>query len=174
MSALKFLRRRAGSWSTAAGEFIWICGLFSLISLAGCNGPPSRSLVDVTGTLQKCPPSPNCVCSEATDPDHAIEPIRVVGPPEEAFKKARDVIRGWNRCSIVRFDSDFLHAECKSAVFRFVDDLELELKPDRHEIAVRSASRVGHSDFGVNRRRVERLREALIQAGFATPEAQPQ
>ncbi|MCH2186741.1 DUF1499 domain-containing protein [Myxococcota bacterium] len=128
----------------------------------------------MTGPLRDCPPSPNCVCSEATDPAHAIEPIRIIGPPEVAFQKARDVIRGWKRCSVVRFDPEFLLAECKSAVFRFVDDLELDLKPDRREIAVRSASRVGHSDFGVNRRRVERLREALIQAGVAAPKAESQ
>ena len=121
----------------------------------------------MAGPLRDCPPSPNCVCSEATDPGHSIEPIRVIGPPEVAFQKARDVISGWKRCSVVRFDRDFLHAECKSAIFRFVDDLELNLQPADQEIAVRSASRVGHSDFGVNRRRVERLRDALIQAGLA-------
>ncbi len=62
-----------------------------------------------------------------------------------------------------RVTDDYLHAECSSAVFGFVDDLELHLRPAEKLIAVRSASRVGHSDFGVNRKRVEQLRSLLIK-----------
>jgi uncharacterized protein (DUF1499 family) len=59
----------------------------------------------------------------------------------------------------------YLHAEVKSRVFRFVDDLELLLDPASGVVGIRSASRVGYSDLGVNRRRVETLRQQLIQAG---------
>jgi len=60
---------------------------------------------------------------------------------------------------------DYLHAECSSAFFGFVDDLELHLRPGQGTIAVRSAARLGHSDFGVNRKRVEKLRSLLTQQG---------
>jgi hypothetical protein len=61
---------------------------------------------------------------------------------------------------------DYLHAECSSAFFGFVDDLELHLRPSQNLIAVRSAARLGHGDFGVNRRRVENLRSLLINQGM--------
>ncbi len=70
------------------------------------------------------------------------------------------------RVSIVTQKSDYLHAEARSLVFRFVDDLELHLRADEGFIAVRSASRLGRSDFGVNRRRVEALRSALRARGL--------
>jgi uncharacterized protein (DUF1499 family) len=69
------------------------------------------------------------------------------------------------RTEIASQTDTYLHAECRSLVFRFVDDLELELRPGDGIIAVRSASRKGHSDFGVNRRRVEDLRERLRSRG---------
>jgi uncharacterized protein (DUF1499 family) len=66
---------------------------------------------------------------------------------------------------IVTDSAGYLHAECESAVFGFVDDLELHLRPDEGVIAVRSASRLGYSDVGANRRRVERLRAMLTRLG---------
>jgi uncharacterized protein (DUF1499 family) len=60
----------------------------------------------------------------------------------------------------------YLHAECRSALFGFVDDLELHLRVSEGVIAVRSASRLGYSDLGVNRRRVEILRTSLINRGM--------
>ncbi|MDX1765264.1 MAG: DUF1499 domain-containing protein, partial [bacterium] len=67
--------------------------------------------------------------------------------------------------TVVEETTDYLHAECTSALFRFVDDLEFHLRPSTHTLAVRSASRVGYSDLGVNRRRVEKLRKRLRQRG---------
>ena len=135
--------------------------------ILACGAGQPKNGLEMTGVLRECPSSPNCVCSDAQDEVHAIAPIQITGSPEAAFEKARDIIRGWKRCQVIQFEPNFLHAECKSAVLRFVDDLELVLRANRHEIAVRSASRVGYSDFGVNRRRVERLRSALIEAGVA-------
>ena len=69
------------------------------------------------------------------------------------------------RTRIVTETDDYLHAECRSAFFGFVDDLELHLRPTQGIIAVRSAARLGHSDFGVNRKRVENLRALLHRQG---------
>ena len=143
------------------------CAILWAVMVLGCGAGHPKSGLEMTGVLRTCPSSPNCVCSDAQDEVHAIAPIQITGSPEAAFEKARDIIRGWKRCQVIQFEPNFLHAECRSAILRFVDDLELVLHANRHEIAVRSASRVGYSDFGVNRRRVERLRSALIEAGVA-------
>jgi uncharacterized protein (DUF1499 family) len=68
--------------------------------------------------------------------------------------------------SVVEETANYLHAECASALFGFVDDLELHLRESNNIVAIRSASRVGYSDLGVNRRRVEGLREALRARGI--------
>jgi uncharacterized protein (DUF1499 family) len=85
--------------------------------------------------------------------------------PAEAWRSAREVVMELPRTRIVKDKEDYLHAECRSAVFGFVDDLELQLRASERIIAVRSASRLGYSDLGVNRRRVEALRESLTGRG---------
>jgi uncharacterized protein (DUF1499 family) len=75
------------------------------------------------------------------------------------------------RTRIVTDAEGYLHAECRSALLGFVDDLELHLRPADAQIAVRSASRLGYSDMGVNRRRVEALRAALAARGVIRSDA---
>jgi uncharacterized protein (DUF1499 family) len=113
------------------------------------------------GRLAACPESPNCVCSQDDDARHAIEPIRFDGSPEEAWARLQEVLAAWPRTRIVRTTQDYLHAECWSLIFRFVDDVEFQLDAAAKVIHVRSASRVGRSDMGVNRRRVEDIRKAF-------------
>lgn len=69
------------------------------------------------------------------------------------------------RTRIAHADGTNLHVECRSRLFRFVDDFELELRPGEGIVAVRSASRLGYTDLGVNRRRVEALRAELTKRG---------
>jgi len=135
----------------------------------GCHGTRPADLGEVAGALRACPPSPNCVSSDAHDADHAVAPIRITAPPEQAWAAAVRIVSGWDRTELVRSEAGYLHVECTSALMRFVDDLELVLRPAREEIAVRSASRLGYSDLGANRRRVERLRAELVEAGVAAP-----
>lgn len=116
--------------------------------------------------LAPCPDSPNCVSSDATDAAHHVEPLRIVGNVDEAWRAARSIVDDWPRTRRVSEAGHYAHYECRTALFRFVDDLELELRPDQGLIAVRSASRLGYSDLGVNRRRVERLRSALEGRGL--------
>lgn len=85
--------------------------------------------------------------------------------PGEGWRAARTAIDGLPRTQIVSSTDEYLHVECRSAVFGFVDDLELHLRPQEKLIAVRSAARLGHSDFGVNRKRVEGLRAVLRERG---------
>ena len=85
--------------------------------------------------------------------------------PTDGWSQLTDTVSALPRTTIVSESEDYLHAECKSLIFRFVDDLEFHLRPDEQLIAVRSASRLGYSDLGANRRRVEQIRNALREQG---------
>jgi len=140
-------------------------GIFTM-PLFSCSGTrPNLGIRD--GRLAACPGSPNCVSSDAADNAHAVAPFQLTSSPQEGWRALRIVIDGLPRATIISSLDDYLHVECTSAVFGFVDDLELHLRPSEKLIAVRSASRLGRSDFGVNRKRVEQLRSLLIKQGVA-------
>jgi uncharacterized protein (DUF1499 family) len=113
--------------------------------------------------ISGCPSSPNCVSSLASDEDHRIEPVPFDGTPEAAWDLLKRAIGAEPRTHIVeeRQDQWYLRAEATSLIFRFIDDVEFQLDPEQKVLHLRSASRVGYWDLGVNRRRIERLRAAL-------------
>ena len=122
------------------------------------------SAADNTPTpLAPCPDSPNCVSSLAPDSDreHYIAPFSFSGDPAAAWQRLRTAVLAEKRVTIVQERKGYLHAEMRSLIFRFVDDVEFSLAADADLINVRSASRMGYSDFGVNRKRVERIRAAF-------------
>jgi len=114
--------------------------------------------------LPPCPSSPNCVSSQATDADHAIAPFKIVGNIEEAWTALKKALISQSRTVITDETGNALHAQATSLVFRFVDDIDAILDTDARLIHIRSASRTGYGDFGVNRKRVEMLRSQLQQA----------
>jgi len=145
-----------------------ICPLFCwmmTMSLFSCSGTKPTNLGIRDGRLAGCPASPNCVSSDVADAGHAIAPFQLMIPPIDAWRALRSVVDELPRIKIVTSTDDYLHVECSSALFGFVDDLELHLRPVEQLIAVRSAARLGHSDLGVNRKRVEGLRRQLRQRG---------
>jgi uncharacterized protein (DUF1499 family) len=111
------------------------------------------------GHLSPCPDSPNCVSSRADDAGHRTEPIPFKGSPDGAVAQLKAAIQNIPRMQIVSEAGDYLHAEATSLLFRFVDDVEFLVDREAKVIHVRSASRVGHSDLGANRARVERIRQ---------------
>lgn len=114
------------------------------------------------GTFLPCPDSPNCVSSMTEDADHSIEPISYTNMTrDEAVLLLVKVIEMETNSIITFSDDSYLHAEFRSKVFRFVDDVEFYFPPDEQIIHVKSAARVGYSDMGVNRKRVEHLREVF-------------
>jgi uncharacterized protein (DUF1499 family) len=117
------------------------------------------------GALAPCPASPNCVSSAASDAPHAVEAFALTAPPDAAWRAVREALAELPRTTVVAESADRLRAESRSALFGFVDDLELQLHASQQRVEVRSASRVGYSDLGVNRRRVERLRAMLRARG---------
>jgi uncharacterized protein (DUF1499 family) len=87
-----------------------------------------------------------------------VDPIPYRGSADEARKDLLSVLSSMKRTKVVADNGIYLHAECTSAVFRFVDDIEFYIDDRKKMIQVKSASRVGHSDMGVNRKRVEKIR----------------
>ena len=136
--------------------------VLSAMPLFSCAGKRPSSLGVKNGLLAPCPSSPNCVSSDAGDGEHHVTHFLLALAPEKAWPVARELVSGPPRTHIVTERADYLHAEGRSFLFGFVDDLELQLRPGEGIVAVRSASRLGYSDFGVNRRRIEDLRASLI------------
>ncbi|MFH7027983.1 MAG: DUF1499 domain-containing protein [Heteroscytonema crispum UTEX LB 1556] len=110
------------------------------------------------GKLAPCPNSPNCVSSQSTDALHTIEPLTYNSNPEKAIANLKSVIQSLPRTKIITESKDYLYAEFKSALMGFVDDVEFYLDRNANVIHVRSASRLGQSDLGVNRKRIETIR----------------
>ena len=136
------------------------------VALASCAGTRPAGLGVGPSGLAPCPSSPNCVSSAATDAGHRVPPFEFAVAPAEAWRAARDAVAALPRTRIVTETQTYLHAECGSRLLGFVDDLELHLHGEEKAIAVRSASRLGYSDLGVNRKRVLELRAALVKSGI--------
>ena len=127
------------------------------LSAASCRAG-SVGLVD--GRLQDCPSSPNCVSSEPTEREEArIAPLEFEGDPDAALSSLLAFLEGEPRVRIEETTGDYVHAVFISRIFRFRDDVEFRLDRDAGLLHVRSASRVGYSDLGANRNRIESLRE---------------
>ena len=116
------------------------------------------------GNLKAMPSSPNAVSSQATDA-HQIEPLAYKGAQEQAMKALKAIIEGAPNTRIVETKPDYLYVEYASLLLGFVDDVEFYFPPNAKIIHVRSASRLGYSDLGVNRKRIEAIRAGLVQAG---------
>jgi len=128
---------------------------FSLFS----KKPDNLGVAD--GRLAPCPATPNCVCTHDTDSVHGSRPLEYSDDPEEAWARLKAVLAKQPRCKVVIDDGDYLHAEFTSLLFRYVDDVEFQLDSVGKVIHFRSASRAGRSDLGVNRARMEAIREAF-------------
>lgn len=116
--------------------------------------------------LAPCPKTPNCVSTQAPEgSSKRMDPIPYTGPLAQARQRMLQVLRDHPRTRIVQEDPDYLKAECRSRIFRFVDDVELLFDDGAKRIHFRSASRLGRKDFGVNRKRMETIRAAFLTAG---------
>ena len=144
---------------------IAVTGLIPVVLLAGISMFSRRpdNLGVHNGQLAACPDSPNCVSSRASDAEHRIEPIPFSGDRSEVAATLKRVIASFPRTMIVSETGDYLHAEFRSALFRFVDDVEFQIDDDAKLIHCRSASRVGYGDMGVNRQRMNAIRAAMVQ-----------
>lgn len=114
--------------------------------------------------LAPCPDRPNCVSTESDDPRHRMRPIPFHGDPAFALERMAALIAAWPRATIRHREPGWLHAEFRSRVFGFVDDVDVVADPAAGVLRFRSASRLGRWDLGVNRRRMKRLARAFRAA----------
>ena len=131
----------------------------AILSLAVLSNMAARptNLGATNGHLAECPATPNCVSSQTEREDRRMPPWAFSGDPQAAFERLRQAVEAVPRTHVVSASGGYLHVECTSAFFRFVDDVEFLVDPSQSVIHFRSASRVGRSDFGVNRRRMKAL-----------------
>ena len=113
------------------------------------------------GQLVPCPSTPNCVNSQSKDAEHSIKPLTYNSMPTQAMADLKGVIQNLERTKIITETENYLYAEFTSALMGFVDDVEFLLDDSANVIHVRSASRLGQSDLGVNRKRIETIRAKL-------------
>lgn len=118
-----------------------------------------KNLGVTDGRLAPCKRTPNCVSSQvdAADREHYISPIAFRG----SMSDLRRAVESMERATVIKAERDYLYAEYRTRLLRYVDDLELYYDPTQGVVHVRSASRLGRRDFGVNRKRVEALRRAI-------------
>lgn len=128
-----------------------------------CSGNRTGHHNTESSVFLNCPDTPNCVSSLAKNPKYLVEPFKVKNDVQSSWDMVQKTVDSLPRTKIVSADNRNIHAECRSMIFRFVDDLVLHLTSSNDIIHIRSASRIGYSDFGVNRRRVENLRKILRQ-----------
>ncbi len=140
-------------------------GIALSVIIGGCSGVRPANLGVKDGRLAPCPASPNCVSSQSRDPEHAIAPLSYTTSTPRAMADLKKVILGMKRAKIVEERDSYIHAEFTSALWRFVDDVEFYFNDGAKVIHVRSASRLGKSDFGVNRKRVEEIRAIWRASG---------
>ena len=137
--------------------------IFVLILLANCSGTQPILI----GQFPPCPDKPNCVSSKSSLSLHKIAPLTYKGNSKDAREILLGIINSMPRTQISMDNDDFIHVEFTSNIFRFVDDVEFYFESPG-TIHFRSASRVGHSDMGVNRDRMEEIRRLFIQTSQDT------
>ena len=114
-----------------------------------------------SGQLAPCPSTPNCVSSQSENAQNKIEPLTYNSSPQEVIANLKTVIESLPKTKIITETENYLYAEFTSALMGFVDDVEFYLDEGAKTIHVRSASRLGQSDLGVNRKRIETIRTKL-------------
>lgn len=113
------------------------------------------------GYLSPCPDSPNCVVSQNAERTHTISPIVYHTDLATARENLLKVLSVLPRTEVIEQTDNYIRAQSKSRIFKFIDDVEFYFPSDEKVIHLRSASRVGESDLGVNRRRLEQIRLAM-------------
>ncbi|MCJ7772313.1 MAG: DUF1499 domain-containing protein, partial [Desulfobacterales bacterium] len=132
------------------------------LSIISCASQPPVTIGLRDGKLTPCPNKPNCVSSDHKGKTSEIEPLSFRETPEKAWKNLKLTVTNIGG-KIEKDDNNYLWATFRTKLFRFVDDMEFRMDVESKVIHLRSASRVGYSDMGVNKRRVEKLRSKFYQ-----------
>jgi uncharacterized protein (DUF1499 family) len=145
-------------------SIVTLVSIFMVGLTMGCSAHSSDSKTMGEIPMAPCPGSPNCVSSINPEDKHFIEPLSYSETLDSAYRKLTAILASEPRARIVAGQANYIRAEFKSGVFGFVDDVEFYFSSDQPVIHVRSASRKGYYDFGVNRRRIEGIRKLFNQS----------
>lgn len=145
------------------GHFM-VLGALALGLFWGCTGRYPTDLGTDNGQLKSCPGSPNCVNSQAdaADKTHFIPPLAYTGATEKAYSTLVSTVQAMAGSKITEKKERYLRVTFTTNLMGFVDDVEFYF-PEQSVIHVRSASRKGYSDLGVNRKRMETIRSRFEQ-----------
>ncbi len=145
----------------AGGAMLLLLGLARLVVQQLSPMPAQLGVRD--GWLVDCPATPNCVSSQAPPADavHRVEPLPYAADPAAAREQLLAVLDGLPRTRLIANEPRYVHAEVRSLVWGFVDDVEFFIDEPAGVVHVRSASRLGRGDMGVNRARAEAIRRAF-------------
>lgn len=123
--------------------------------LTACAGEPPQNIGVREGRLSPCPESPNCVSSFESDEEHSIAAL------DATLAQIQRVVLALDEANIVEQSSDYMYVEFTSRLMGYVDDVEFLYDSASNQTHVRSASRLGYSDLGANRKRIEAIRTQL-------------
>jgi len=134
--------------------------ILSLILMVGCASTTKKETGVIQGKFYPCPDRPNSVSSMADKEDsHYIEPIVYNNITKDiANTKIFAILQSLKNITIIEHSNEYIYIEIRSSFFKFVDDVEFYFPDDENIIHVRSLARSGYSDFGVNRKRLEKIR----------------
>jgi len=156
------LSAQAATAQVAAFQAIVSADMAVLPGLKGVfTGDRPENIGITDGKLAACPSTPNCVVSQGADEEHAIAPITYTGERATAKAQLVDILSVVPRTKVVEETDSYILAESESRLMGFVDDTEFYLPENENVIQVRAAARMGESDLGVNRRRIEQIRLAF-------------
>ncbi len=153
-------------WPRSIGTTLGLTSVILLLTATACQAAkPEGTFAPATATFAPCPDSPNCVSSQADPSDdvHYMAALPYSGSAVDAKEKLWAIVKALPRTTIVTEQERYLHVEFRSRIFRFVDDVEFYIDEETNLIHFRSASRLGYSDMGVNRKRMENIRDQFVQ-----------
>ena len=137
-----------------------------VLGLTACSGNRPQNLGVTDGRFIQCPSSPNCVSSYDLDVEHGFPVYKVEGDTKEVWKAVRTAVLQIERSEIIFQSHNYLHVEVTSFLMGYVDDVQIYFSAENRELFFYSASRLGYSDLGVNRKRMSALVERIKEAGI--------
>ena len=141
-----------------------ISGLMTIFMVSSVSGAGAEGLGATEYKLAPCPDSPNCVSTQSEGKRHAMEPLPYLQTRQTSRERILSILKGMRRMEIVKLTESTIHVEFRTALWKFVDDVEFFFDDRARVVHFRSASRVGYYDFGLNRRRMKEISERYLEA----------
>jgi len=128
-----------------------------LVMIWGCSVKPTDTPINPNGNLKPCPGSPNCVSTQAQNSRHQMPPLPYLKTKDQSKERLIEILKSMQRSKVIKISDSYIHAQFKSRLFGFVDNVEFQFDDAARTVHFRSASRAGYYDFGINRRRMNEI-----------------